>query len=259
MMCFKEEKGAAPVAKQNAAPDTSPSQCDEEVSPDSSSKVKQKQVLDANLAWVHMFKTIFESGDVARMKPNAFTVLMCLKSYSNWKSGTAFPEVKTIVADTGICKNTVMKALQDLVAMGYVLKTRRGRKNFYLVKEKIPLYAPCCVEIKGKKRQPHAMADFLYSSQDFMRCYSDIKSILTSGKVPPDGKVRVENLNVNVNIQVVKEGAVGVQINIPSGYPGKWSTQDLENVLGKSSADFLNSTLGRLVSMEFQKRENSNG
>ena len=53
---------------------------------------KQMDLFKAETTWFHVFVSMIENGDVAKMGPYAVTVYLVVKAYTNWKTGKAFPD-----------------------------------------------------------------------------------------------------------------------------------------------------------------------
>lgn len=51
----------------------------------------QQELFKAETAWFHIFKTMIDNGDVARMGPYAVTVYLVIKSHTNFATGRPFP------------------------------------------------------------------------------------------------------------------------------------------------------------------------
>ena len=58
----------------------------------------------------------------------AVTVYLSLRERSN-KDGTCFPSIPTVSRDTGLSEATVKRAIQDLIAAGWLQKEPRLRRN----------------------------------------------------------------------------------------------------------------------------------
>ena len=58
----------------------------------------------------------------------AVTVYLYLRERSN-KDGTCFPSIPTVSRDTGLSEATVKRAIQDLIAAGWLQKEPRLRRN----------------------------------------------------------------------------------------------------------------------------------
>ena len=92
----------------------------------------------AETTWFHVFVSMIENGDVAKMGPYAVTVYLVVKAYTNWKTGKAFPD-RDNCRESGISRRQVINSLATLSENGYIDKTKVGRKNSYTLREKITL------------------------------------------------------------------------------------------------------------------------
>jgi DNA-binding transcriptional MocR family regulator len=152
---------------------------------------KQAEMFKAETTWFHVFVSMIENGDVAKMGPYAVTVYLVVKAYTNWKTGRAFPSIETIVEKSGISRAQVMRSLSLLVEHGYIDKTKQGRKNNYTLREKITF--------KDQEGRPAACATWDYLPSTVEAARAELKRFMLSGEY--DGKVLyVEKLNLNVQI-----------------------------------------------------------
>ena len=96
-------------------------------------KDRQQQIplFQAEATWFHVFRSMVEFGDVARLGPYATTVYLVIKTYANYSTGTAFPGIDLIVEKSGISKRQVIMSLSHLEEAGYITKQQIGRKNVY--------------------------------------------------------------------------------------------------------------------------------
>ena len=62
----------------------------------------QKELFEAQTTWFHVFKSMIDSGDLARMGPYAATVYLVIKAHTNYATGRAFPAIETISEKSGI-------------------------------------------------------------------------------------------------------------------------------------------------------------
>ena len=62
------------------------------------------------------------------LSSRAINVYRYLNDRAN-KDGTCYPAIKTIAKDLKISVNTVKRAVNDLVAHGYITKNQRWREN----------------------------------------------------------------------------------------------------------------------------------
>lgn len=152
---------------------------------------KQGDLFKAETTWFHVFVSMIENGDVAKMGPYAVTVYLVVKAYTNWKTGRAFPSIDTIVEKSGISRAQVMRSLLQLVENGYLDKAKVGRKNSYTLREKVTL--------KDQEGRPAAYATWDYLPSTVEAARAELKRFMLTGE--HDGKVLfVETLNLNVQI-----------------------------------------------------------
>ena len=145
----------------------------------------------AETTWFHVFVSMIENGDVAKMGPHAVTVYLVVKAYTNWKTGKAFPSIETIAEKSGISRRQVINSLATLSENGYIDKTKVGRKNSYTLREKITL--------KDHEGRPAAFATWDYLPSTVEAARAELKRFMLTGEY--DGKVLyVENLNLSVQI-----------------------------------------------------------
>ena len=149
------------------------------------------ELFKAETTWFHVFVSMVENGDVAKMGPYAVTVYLVLKAYTNWKTGKAFPSIDTITEKSGISRRQVINSLAMLVENGYLDKTKIGRKNSYTLREKITL--------KDQEGRPAAFATWDYLPSTVEAARAQLKRFILTGE--HDGQILfVENLNLNVQI-----------------------------------------------------------
>lgn len=152
---------------------------------------KQMEMFKAETTWFHVFVSMIENGDVARMGPYAVTVYLVVKAYTNWKTGKAFPSIETIVEKSGISRAQVMRSLALLTENGYLDKAKIGRKNSYTLREKITL--------KDQEGRPAACATWDYLPSTVEAARAELKRFILTGE--HDGKILfVENLNLNIQV-----------------------------------------------------------
>lgn len=145
----------------------------------------------AETTWFHVFVSMIENGDVAKLGPHAVTVYLVVKAYTNWKTGKSFPSIETIVEKSGISRSTVMRSLASLTENGYLDKARAGRKNSYTLREKVTL--------KDQEGRPAAYATWDYLPSTVEAARVELKRFMLTGE--HDGKILfVETLNLNVQV-----------------------------------------------------------
>lgn len=152
---------------------------------------KQMEMFKAETTWFHVFVSMIENGDVAKMGPYAVTVYLVVKAYTNWKTGKAFPSIDTIAAKSGISKRQVINSLAVLTENGYLDKVKVGRKNNYTLREKVTL--------KDQEGRPAACATWDYLPSTVEAARAELKRFILTGE--HDGKILfVENLNLNIQV-----------------------------------------------------------
>lgn len=169
-------------------------------------KMKQSELFEAETHWFHVFKSMIDSGDVAKIGPHAVTVYLVIKSYTNYSTGRAFPSIETIVEKSGISDSQVKRELITLEKFGYITKKRIGRRNEYTLREKI--------SIKDGSGRPSAIATWDYLPAEVQRAVADLKNAIAAGIFTEARIVHIDRLQVEVNITEVKEG--GINFNIQS-------------------------------------------
>lgn len=70
-----------------------------------------------------------EIVDDARLTHKEMAVYMVLCRHLNQETGSCFPSLPTIGKKVGMSKNTVIKALNTLIEIGYVTKEKRSSKE----------------------------------------------------------------------------------------------------------------------------------
>jgi hypothetical protein len=152
---------------------------------------KQMDLFKAETTWFHVFVSMIENGDVAKMGPYAVTVYLVVKAYTNWKTGKAFPSIDTIAEKSGISKRQVINSLSTLTENGYIDKSKVGRKNSYTLREKVTL--------KDQEGRPAAFATWDYLPSTVEAARVELKRFMLTGE--HEGKILyVETLNLNVQI-----------------------------------------------------------
>lgn len=151
---------------------------------------KQFELFRAETTWFHVFRSMIEGGDVARMGPYAFTVYAVIKAYTNFSTGRAFPGIPEIMEKSGISKSQVIRALGTLEDNGYITREKKGRSNSYTLREK--------VGISDSHGRPVASAAWDYVPDGVRGAVADLKNVLMTGDFAGAKIVTIENLTVNV-------------------------------------------------------------
>ncbi|MCA8298798.1 helix-turn-helix domain-containing protein [Burkholderia sp. AU30198] len=144
----------------------------------------------AETTWFHIFRSMIETGDIARMGPFALTVYVVVKAHTNFNTGRSFPAIDTIAAESGISRSQVIRELKTLEGFGYITKSREGRRNEYRLREKI-----CIQDGEG---QATAVATWDYLPATVQAATADLKNVLVTGQFCDSRIVHIERLQVNV-------------------------------------------------------------
>lgn len=164
----------------------------------------QGELFQAETTWFHLFKTMIDGGDAAKMGPYAFTIYCVIKSHTNFATGLAFPSIETIADKSGISVRKVKEELQALEQMGYITKVREGRKNLYTLREK--------VEILDKATgRPAAVAMWDYLPDTVKDAVSDLRNVVMKGDLNGAKIIHIENLHVEIKQMVT--GGTAFQFN----------------------------------------------
>lgn len=153
--------------------------------------------------WFHIFKSMIECGDVAKIGPHGFTVYAVIKAHTNYYTGECFPGIETISQKAGVSQAQVKRELIKLEENGYIVKTKRGRNNNYTLREKLPV---------GKEGRS-AVASWDYVPRLIKHAVEHVKSIHASGDFVGTEIIKIENLNINLQVNL---GGGNTQINVES-------------------------------------------
>lgn len=152
---------------------------------------KQIPMFEATTSWFHVFKSMIDSGDLAKLPGSAVKCYLVIKSLSNFSTGKSFPALETISEKAGLSLSQVQRELKTLENFGYVSKSKSGRKNIYVLREKI--------EINDDNGQATALASWDYAPLTVKAAVADLKNVLLSGELAGAKIVTIERLQVNVN------------------------------------------------------------
>jgi DNA-binding transcriptional ArsR family regulator len=166
-------------------------------------------MLDGNTQWVHIFKAMFESGDVAQMSPEAFVVYCCIKIYVSWKEGISTPSVDIIAQRTGLSERHILRCLKKLEDMGYLTRCKQGRKNVYTLREK--------VRFTDKNGRPAAVATFDYLPSLIKQARAELDNFKLTGDDSKTSVVLIQKLIIE-NINIVQGDQIqGDKLNVDLG------------------------------------------
>lgn len=160
--------------------------------------------VDANTYWVHLFRSMILSGEIAKIGVHAFAVYAYIKANVDFHSGDSFPLTETISDKTGISRDMVRKQLVVLEAQGYITKTKVGRNNIYRLREQIPIQSD---------GETIAKASWDYIPAGVGDAVADIKNLLLTGDLAGAKIVHIDHLTLNLNIQTANDNATQVNFN----------------------------------------------
>lgn len=132
------------------------------------------------------------------------SVLLVVKSYTNYKEGVSFPSIETITEKSGFSRRSVIRALQVLTEMGYLECKKSGRKNIYTVHEKFEL------EHRDTGDSVEVSAPYVPKMVERMR--EELKEFISTGQT------KGQYINITIPIQIV-HGGTGNQ-NVSADYLG---------------------------------------
>lgn len=146
----------------------------------------------------HVFSAMFRSKAVAAMGVQAFGIYSFIKSCVN-PEVDEFPTVAVIAEFTGLSRATVLRELPKLEQLGYIAKTKVGRKTAYKVLERI--------SIQDSEGNEQGIATWEYIPRMTAKAVDEVRAIL-AGNVSPKGAHFVHIENVQVIVSHLEEGAV---------------------------------------------------
>ena len=156
---------------------------------------QQDLFISGKTNWFHFFTSVIEGGDLALMSKrcNAVpSVLLVVKSYTNYSEGVSFPGIDTIVEKSGFSKKSVITALKILSEFGYLEIKKQGRKNIYKVIEKFK------AEHRDTGESIEITADYVPEIVSAMR--AELKEFFK------DGRTKGQYINIPIAIQVINGG-----------------------------------------------------
>jgi DNA-binding transcriptional ArsR family regulator len=156
-------------------------------------KQQQAPLLEAQTTWFHVFKSMLDSGDIAKMGPHAATVYLAIKAYTNWITGKSWPGIELIIEKTGVSRAQVMRSLKVLDELGYITKEKVGRHNVYRLREKVPVY-----ETKSGDMRPVAEASWDYLPSTVRDAVAELKKFTVAGSKDGLSIINIETLTLNI-------------------------------------------------------------
>jgi DNA-binding transcriptional ArsR family regulator len=184
-------------------------------------KQQQLPLLEAQTTWFHVFRSMLDSGDVAKIGPHATTVYLAIKAYTNWQTGKSWPGIELIVEKTGISKRQVLRSLAVLEESGYITKEKSGRHNVYRLREKVPVF-----DTKDGDMRPVAEASWDYLPSTVKDAVAELKKFTVTGNKDGLNIIQIENLTLNIQQNIECRD---VQQNIVGGV-NTLDTVDWQNI-----------------------------
>jgi len=102
-------------------------------------KDRQLPLWDFSLRYVHLLKQLFESGVAAEMGGGCFLTWTCLRCYTDFHTGKAYPTVDKLSQILWQTRVTTHKHLVKLEEMGLVKKEKTGKRNLYSLIDKFSI------------------------------------------------------------------------------------------------------------------------
>ena len=159
--------------------------------------------LAAKTQWFHVFKSMIDQGEVAKIGPHAFAVYAVIKAHTNYHSGLSFPGIDLISEKSGVSPAQVKRELKVLEGAGYITRKRVGRSNHYKLREKI--------QVIDEHGRPQALATWDYVPGGVRQAVADLRDLLVAGNLAGTRLVHIERLNMQINV-----GGENTQINLES-------------------------------------------
>ncbi|MEI7609268.1 MAG: helix-turn-helix domain-containing protein [Rhodospirillaceae bacterium] len=169
---------------------------------------RQGELFKASTTWFHVLQEMINGGACAALGPHAVTVYLVIKCHANFHSGIAFPSTAVIAEKAGVCRRKVIQSLRKLQDAGFLTIERRGRRNYYRLKERI--------EIVGSDGASTALATLDYRPALLQTFIDNLNGQIACGRLEtvPGRVVIVKSVNVQIN------AGLGVQI-MTSGNGGE--------------------------------------
>jgi hypothetical protein len=138
---------------------------------------KQNELFEAETSWFHIFKAMIDRGDVAKMGGTVFAIYAV--------------GLNLISEKAGVDRRTVIRALNRLEEMGYIVKEQTpGKSNKYKLREQVPI---------SQEGRPVAVATWDYLPSVIGEAHAELKNFLATGL--DNGRIiNIENLHLTVNI-----------------------------------------------------------
>lgn len=180
----------------------------------------QQDMFNAETTWFHLFRTMFTNGDIRTIGPYAFTIYCAIKAHASFHTGEAFPGVDKLVELTGISAAQVKRVLTVLETAGYLSIEKKGRKNYYTLREK--------VAIQDAHGRPAAVATWDYLPKSVQDAMADLRNVLVTGDFAGAKIVQIQHLTVNVN------SGSGTQINVDMSKSDAATKDEIKQIIAQA-------------------------
>ena len=147
--------------------------------------------LQADTQWFHLFRSMIENGDMAKMSGSSLKVYLVIKSHCIFNTGASFPSLETISLKSGLSDRQVMRCIKELQDLAYINMQKRGRNNLYVLREKLA--------IRDLFGNTAAEASWDYIPTMVSNTIDELKQYIKSA-LPESGQIiQIENLQININ------------------------------------------------------------
>jgi hypothetical protein len=154
----------------------------------------QRELFSVDKRFIKVLNTLITSGQLAELQPLAFSVLCVIRAYVPIEGVSSYPSIELIAEKCGVGRSSVYKAIETLETLGWVEKTKSGRKNVYKAKDKYLL----------QSTEPEVRADEVaitpYGALQAREHEPDIDEYAKTGRLPARSVVQIEKINVNITI-----------------------------------------------------------
>lgn len=104
------------------------------------SSLHDQPMLSFSAGYAMQYNGFVTGGGIIHISDSALKVLIAMKYHMNAQSGDAYPSIKTIMAETGKARATVVKALKELDKKGFLHRQPARRSSVtYRVVERLPI------------------------------------------------------------------------------------------------------------------------
>ena len=156
----------------------------------------QDELFKPDFGWFHFFRTMIQNDTWAKMSLAAKAIYPVIKSYCNSENGAAFPSYETLSAKAGLSRQSVTKALEELVGLSMITaKKSAGKSTVYSLKETFEVQHP----VSGRQ----GTASFDYVPQLVQKAVDEMKALISTGA---SGKIIQINFNLNCSGNINTHG-----------------------------------------------------